>query len=442
VTTSLIDIGRLLDDGRLSAYQAQVVALTALTIIFDGADIQLLAFAIPSMMQEWDLTRPSFAPVLAASLVGMMIGGALSGLVGDRLGRKVALTASVAGFGLFTLAMVAVNELVTVGVLRFLAGVGLGGAIPNAAALASEYVPRRHRPLAVTLTIVCVPVGGTIAGLVAARLLPTFGWRALFLVGGLAPILAAMLLVWLLPESPRFLVRHPNRWPQLRKVLHRLGHSLPSGTVFADATDQSRGRASIGALLSREFAHDTAALWGAFSFCLLAVYLAFNWVPATLTSTGLDMATASRGLAAFNFGGIAGAIVGALMTTRLGSKATLAVLAIGAAAAASITAVMPIGAGASALPVIAMLAIIGALVNGTQVGLYALATHIYPTTLRATGVGTALSVGRFGAVASTYLGAWALDVGGTPLFFASVALAMGVAMVSVVLLRNHLPKAA
>ncbi|MGH9176889.1 MAG: MFS transporter, partial [Vicinamibacterales bacterium] len=328
------------------------------------------------------------------------------------------------------------------GMLRLLAGVGLGGAIPNAAALTAEYVPLGHRPLAVTLTIVCVPVGGTLAGLLAAPLLTAFGWRSLFLVGGTAPILAAILLLWLLPESPRFLVRHPDRWPQLVRVLHRLGHAVPPSPIFADASNQSRERASIGALLSPGFAHDTAALWSAFSSCLLAVYLAFNWVPATLTSTGLDVGTASRGLAAFNFGGIAGAIAGALMTTRFGSKASLVMLAAGAAAAGLITASMPIGGGSPAALIIAMLAVMGALVNGMQVGLYALATHIYPTSLRATGVGTAVSVGRFGAILSTYLGAWALDLGGTRFFFASVALAMVVAMISVVVLRNHVPKAA
>jgi MFS transporter, AAHS family, 4-hydroxybenzoate transporter len=426
----------------VGTYQMQVVALTALTIMFDGADIQLLAFAIPSMMQEWGLTRPSFAPVLAASLVGMTIGGALSGLVGDRLGRKVALTASATSFGLFTLAVVAVNDLVTLGVLRFLAGVGLGGAIPNAAALASEYVPRRHRPLAVTLTIVCVPVGGTFAGLLAAPVLPIFGWRALFLIGGVAPILVAILLVWLLPESPRYLVRHPDRWPQLGGMLRRMGHDLPTTPAFVDSSDRLQARASIGALLAKGLTHDTVWLWGAFSSCLLAVYLGFNWVPAALTSTGLDVATASRGLAAFNFGGIAGAILGALMTTRLGSKVTLIAFAAGAAAAALITTAMPIGAGGPGGPIIGMLAMMGALINGVQVGLYALATHIYPTALRATGVGTALSVGRFGAILSTYLGAWALDLGGTTFFFASVAAAMTIAMASVAVLSNHVPKRA
>jgi AAHS family 4-hydroxybenzoate transporter-like MFS transporter len=441
VTSPFLDVGKLLDDGRWSGYQQQLVALTALTIIFDGADIQLLGFAIPSMMQDWSVARPAFAPVLAASLAGMMAGGALSGLAGDRFGRKAALVASVFSFGVFTLAVAAVDGLMALGVLRFLAGVGLGGAIPNAAALASEFVPARHRPFAVTLTIVCVPIGGTLAGVLAARVLPEFGWRTLFVIGGLTPMLTATALVWLLPESPRYLVRTRARWPQLERVLRRMGHDLPAAPVFGDASDPSPARATIGALVSPGRARDTAALWGAFVFCLLAVYLAFNWLPAALTGTGLDVATASRGLAAFNFGGIAGAIAGAMLTMRLGSKRTLALSAALAILAALVTATMPIGPSAPSTPVIAMLAVVGAMINGVQVGLYALATHVYPTALRATGVGTAVSVGRFGAIASSYLGAWALDAGGPPFFFASIAATMVLATASLVLIRNHVPGA-
>jgi AAHS family 4-hydroxybenzoate transporter-like MFS transporter len=129
-----IDIGRLLDEGRWSGYQKFLVALTSLTIVFDGADIQVLSFAVPSLMTEWGLARPAFAPVLAASLVGMMVGGALAGMAGDRLGRKVALIGSVVLFSVFTLAVMAADGLLTLGALRFFAGVGLGGAVPNATA--------------------------------------------------------------------------------------------------------------------------------------------------------------------------------------------------------------------------------------------------------------------------------------------------------------------
>src|SRR5215216_6941988 len=183
-----IDLAPVLDDGRWSGYLKFTVFLSALAVIFDGADIQLLALAIPSMMTEWALPRAAFASLVAVGMVGMMVGGAGAGLAGDRFGRKWALVLSVVIFALATLAMSRVNGVAALGVLRFFAGIGLGGAIPNAAALASEYVPRKQRPFAVTLTIVCVPLGGMLAAKVAGYVLPAEGWRALFIFGGAAPL--------------------------------------------------------------------------------------------------------------------------------------------------------------------------------------------------------------------------------------------------------------
>ena len=157
------DVGALLDEGSWSGYQKLLVAATALTIIFDGLDNQLLGAAIPSMMREWSLPRPAFATVLAAALFGMMIGGFIGGYIGDRIGRRLALLGSVISFGVLTVLMSFAGDVTTLTALRFAAGLGLGGAMPNAAALASEYVPLRRRPFAVTLTIVCIPLGGTLA---------------------------------------------------------------------------------------------------------------------------------------------------------------------------------------------------------------------------------------------------------------------------------------
>ena len=179
------DVGAILDEGAWSGYQKLLVAATALTIVLDGLDNQLLAVAVPAVMREWALPRAAFASVLASGMVGMMIGGAIGGYVGDRVGRRAALLGSVISFGALTLLISLASSVTMLAVLRFLAGLGLGGAMPNAAALSSEYVPIRHRAFAVTLTIVCIPLGGTLAGLTGAQILPSYGWRALFVVGGI-----------------------------------------------------------------------------------------------------------------------------------------------------------------------------------------------------------------------------------------------------------------
>ena len=179
----------VLDEGRWTGYQKLLIGGTAFAVILDGMDNQLLGNVIPALMREWSLPRSAFTTVVAVGPFGMMIGGALGGMLGDRIGRRIALLASVLAFALPTLAIATVDGLVMLGVLRFVAGLGLGGAMPNAAALASEYVPTRQRPFAVTLTIVCIPLGGTLAALLAGRILPQYGWRALFVAGGVIPLM-------------------------------------------------------------------------------------------------------------------------------------------------------------------------------------------------------------------------------------------------------------
>ncbi len=377
------------------------MALTALTIIFDCADIQLLGVAVPAMMADWSVARAAFAPVLASGLIGMMIGGALGGVAGDRFGRRVALIGTLLVFGVLTLAVAAVDNLVALGILRFFAGLGFGGTVPNAAALVSEYVPLRHRPFAVTLAIVCVPIGGALAAIVAGQVLPAYGWRVLFAIGGLMPLLVALLMYAALPESPRYLARHPARWPELARMLRRFGHEVPPGAAFVEP-ERTVARASLVALFAAGFRGDTIALWSAFAFCLLAVYAGFNWVPAMLTGAGLDASVASAGIAAFNLGGVAGAIAGALLITRFGSRATILGMALAAVASAGLMSTMRIAAGVDTWPIVVMLGVTGGLINAVQITLYALAAHLYPTAMRATGVGSAASVGRLGAIASTY----------------------------------------
>ena len=437
--SAAIDVGRLIDESLWRARQKLFVSLTALTIIFDGIDNQLLAISIPALIRDWSVGRSALAPVLASGMIGMMIGGAMGGVAGDRFGRRVALIASVLVFGILTGLIAFVNSLTTLAVLRFVAGLGLGGAMPNAAALASEFVPRRYRPFAVTLTIVCIPLGGTLAAFLGGRALPVFGWRALFGIGGLLSIAVAILALFALPESPRYLARHRTRWPELARTMRQLGHEVPADSAFVDYSENAGRGASVAVLFTPEFRRDTLALAGACFFCLLAVYIAFNWVPTLLTEAGLGLIVASNGLTAFNLGGVAGAIAGAGLIGRFGSRPTMPGMAAIATAGALGLAAMPIAATASPTLIIALLGLTGAMINGVQTTMFALAAHVYPTAVRATGVGTAVSIGRFGGVISPYVGAWALEAGGSRAFFAVIATAMTLVLSCLATIRRHIP---
>jgi AAHS family 4-hydroxybenzoate transporter-like MFS transporter len=435
-----IDIGQLIDEGRWSGYQKWLIGLVAMTIVFDGIDNQLLGIVIPTVMKDWGVARSAFAPVVSLGYFGMMAGGLIAGVAGDRLGRRTALLASMAVFGVMTVIAAAVDSPSSLGILRLLAGVGLGGAMPNAAALAAEYVPRRSRPDAVTVTIVCVPLGGTLAGLLGIRLLPIVGWRMLFVLGGLVPLAAAIVLRVLLPESPRFLARHPSRWRELADIMPRFGHRLPAAAPVSDGTAATAARASVRSLFLPDWRGDTLALWGAFFFCLLSVYLGFSWLTSLLTGAGFDPATANTGITAFNLGGVAGALAGGVAIQRYGSRASMLVMTAIAIAGAVTLSAMPIAPAAGVTAVIAMLALTGGAINGVQTTMYALAAHVYPGPVRATGVGTAVAVGRIGAVLTGYVGTWAIDYRGTTSFFGVIAGTMAVTFVALALVRRHVPR--
>jgi AAHS family 4-hydroxybenzoate transporter-like MFS transporter len=333
--------------------------------------------------------------------------------------------------------MAFVGDVAMLMALRFLAGLGLGGAMPNAAALASEYVPLRRRPFAVTLTVVCIPLGGTLAGFLGAVILPASGWRALFLVGGALPFILAALLWKMLPESPRYLARDRSRWPELATLLRRLGHDVPTDAAFVDSHERAVARASVRSLFGPEFRRDTLALGAAFFFCLMSAYIGVSWVPTLLTDAGFDVAVANYGLTAFNLGGVVGAIAGASVVARLGSRSTMLAMTAGAIAGCLLLASVPV-ADQATFAVLAMLGWTGGLINGVQTVMYALAAHVYPAGIRATGVGTAVAIGRVGGIGSSYAGAWALESGPSRMF-GLIAVALTIVFAALAAVRNHIP---
>jgi AAHS family 4-hydroxybenzoate transporter-like MFS transporter len=438
----IVDVGSVLDDGGWGGYQKALVAAAALAIVFDGLDNQVLSSALPAIRAEWHVPSSALTPALTSGFVGMMFGGFVGGVVGDRYGRRVALLGSLISFGILTLLVALAGSPLALASIRFLSGLGLGAAMPNAATLSSEYVPTRHRPFAVTLTIVCIPLGGSLAGFVGGQILPRYGWHVLFVVCGLLPLVLAALLLKALPESPRFLARHEERWPELVRLLNRLGHSVSNDATFSDASEKSVASASVGALFTPDYLRDTLTLFGSFFFCLLTVYMGTNWVPTMLRDHAkFDIGTSSYGLTAFNVGGVVGAILGASVIVRLGSRISMLTMAAGAIAGAIVLTIIPIGPQ-NTFWVFAMLAWTGGLINAVQTTMYALAAHVYPTSIRATGVGTAVGFGRIGGVLSPSVGQWALESGGAPGYFRMIALTMSVAFVALAAVKRHIPRVA
>jgi AAHS family 4-hydroxybenzoate transporter-like MFS transporter len=361
----------------------------------------------------------------------------LAGYCGDRFGRRTALIGCVAIFGLATIATAAVHGFFGLSLFRLITGMGTGGLLPNVSALTAEFAPLRRRPTAVKLTLVCVPLGGMMGGLLAAWVLLRFGWRGLYGIGGTLPVLCAIVMWAALPESPRFLARQPARWPQLTQLLTRIGHVIPAGAAFEDRAEHGHARsASLPALFSPGLARETAGLWIAFFFCLGSIYLVFGWLPTMLTARNLDLPTASLGLAAYNLGGVFGVLVWAVLVSMLGSRGPLLSGALACAGSALALLVVPIQAQGNHTLLIACLGINGLLANAVQVSMYALAAHVYPTSMRATGVAYSSTVGRAGGLLSSLFGSSVIQAG---IYFQALAIAMVCAFAGLAWVRSHFP---
>ena len=441
-TADTFDISDAIDRGRWTGLQKMVLLLAALAVILDGFDNQLLGFSITLIAQEFGAPRSAFSWILALGYVGVGLGTAIGGLVGDRIGRKYALMISVAVFGVFTLLAATAGSVLTLGIFRIAAGVGIGMVFPAVSALIAEFTPLRRRSLAIALSIVCVPVGGLIGGIIAAAMLESFGWRALWVLGGAVPLLLIGVLYVALPESPQFQVARGTEKDREKLVttLGRIGHQVPRDTVFANRHDHEVKRASAAALLKPEHRRDSIGIWIAFFFSLMGVFTFYSWGPTLLVDYGFNQATASLSITTYNLGAILLAITGAWAMGRFGSKVTLTVLAVGAGATGLWLFVAQPSVDGSQGLFIDQLFLHGGFMAGLQTVLYSLAAQLYPVSIRATGVGAAGTVGRLGAILASFLGASLIAAGGG-VFFLLLAVSGLMVAGALLIIRHHTPPA-
>lgn len=440
-----VDVDRVLEGAKLRGPALVVLLCAASSLVLDGFDIQAVGFTGPALISDLRVERAALGPALAASLVGMAIGAAVVGALGDRWGRRRSLIASTALFGLATLLAVTATSVPTLAIWRFITGLGLGGALPIATALIAEFSPRRLRAQVIGAIQVGVPLGGMLGAMLAAELMPSYGWRSVFIVGGALPLLVAAVMYFVLPESPRFLATRPHAAQALAALLTRIdpGGRYNATDVFVLGEETPPATSGVRALFSAQLRWDTVVVSLAFLTNMYAVYAFFNWAPLVLTSLGFEMVTAVRGALVFNLAGIAGVLACSWLISRVGSRRPLAAGAlIGSASLAWLAWLawsLRAGNAAEALPALmGGIALAGAAISAVMVGMYTLAAHVFPTECRTSGIGWVLGAGRTGGVAAALGGGLLLTLSGAGGFFACVAAVLLFTFVAVLLVRRQI----
>ncbi len=388
-----IDVHKLADEARLNRFHGQVLLWCALIIVFDGYDLAVVGIALPSIMKEMGVEATKAGFMVSAALFGMMFGAISLGTVADRIGRRWAIVACIAMFSLFTAAAGMTRDPVSFAAMRFLAGIGIGGVMPNVIAHMTEYSPRRIRSMMVTLMFSGYSVGSMLAALLGKGLIESYGWQSVFLAAAL-PVLLIPFILKSLPESMPFLLRR-GRFDELKAIASRLEPSYrPSASDrFALPEADRADSAPVRHLFQDGRGFSTVMFWVAFFMCLFMVYALSSWLTKLMVSAGYSLGSALTFVLVLNFGAVLGAVGGGWLADRLPIKGVLA--GMYALAAVSITL---LGRGMPTELLFLLVGLAGATTIGTQIVNCAYAGQFYPMAIRSTGVGFCLGVGRGGAI--------------------------------------------
>ena len=396
-----VDVSALIDERPMAGVQWLVFGVCTLVAVLDGADSQSIGVAAPLISQGFGMTKAAFTPAFSAGLLGATIGALTFGGLGDRFGRKRMLSVAVLLMAVFTLATAVAQSFPQLLAIRFLGGLGLGGATPCFITLCAEYAPRRRRAMLASILWAGYPLGASLGGVVNAYVIPALGWQAVFYIGGVLPLAVLLVIVALLPESPGYLVAREGSSPRAIAVVRRLDPALAGRALrlVASADGGAKGGAGAGAGVAALFrdgrAFGTALLWltmfAAFGTTTVIVLLS----PGLFVSSGLTLSTAALLVGLHNFVGVAGMASAGRLVERFGPLVLVPAFGLGALTLAAMGAV----ASSAALAAVCM-ALLGVTVLLGGSGGIALAATSYPTAMRSTGVGWAMGMGRLGQVCS------------------------------------------
>jgi AAHS family 4-hydroxybenzoate transporter-like MFS transporter len=389
------------------ALQLRVVLLCAFVQAFDGFDLGTIGMAAPSLIKAWGVLPKDFTIAFVMSSVGILVGALASGPLGDRFGRKPLLIISTAFIGTFSVLSAFTWSVDSITAMRFLTGIGIGGAMPATVALTADYSPISRRATLLMLMFCGNTIGGFLGGQLVAQILPIFGWQSIFLAGGIPPlVLFPILLVWL-PESPRFLIAHRPDTPATQDILRKVGVSAQAAaTKLVDVATSD----PVRQLFAGGLALTTMLIWVVFFANLLNLYLFGYWMPTVLNLSGLKPESAVFYASMFPLGGILSCALLGPMIDRFGAPKVLA-----ASFASGVIFVLAVGLASLPAPFIGIPIFgAGAAIIGSQLGANAMVAGLYPARIRSTGIGWALGIGRVGAIVGPVIGGTLLGFGLPP----------------------------
>ncbi|MEZ7922738.1 MAG: MFS transporter [Acinetobacter towneri] len=393
-----ININTLIDEAKFTPFHWGVLFWCLMIIIFDGYDLVIYGVALPLLMQEWALSAVQAGLLASTALFGMMFGAMTFGTLSDKLGRKKTIMICVAIFSGFTFLGAFASNPVEFGILRFLAGLGIGGVMPNVVALMTEYAPKRIRSTLVALMFSGYAIGGMTSALLGAWLVPEFGWKIVFYIA-IIPLVALPLIWKFLPESLMYLT-NKKEIEQTRSIVQKISPSqqLNGDTEFVLNEVTKGDEAPVKALFQQGRMFSTFMFWIAFFMCLLMVYALGSWLPKLMIQAGYSLGASMIFLFALNIGGMIGAIGGGALADRFHIKKVLTIMFICGAAA-----LILLGFNSPQIVLYTLIAVAGAATIGSQILLYTFVAQYYPSTVRSTGMGWASGIGRIGAIVGPVL---------------------------------------
>jgi AAHS family 4-hydroxybenzoate transporter-like MFS transporter len=400
----VVQVSRLLDERGITSFHVKLIIWSLFIVLIDGYDIGAISFALPHLIREWGLNPASLGPVLSASLIGILFGSAIFGWIGDHYGRKAALISANILFGIFTWIAAYSTNVTELTWLRFLAGIGIGGIIPNVVAINAESAPRRLRATMAIIAVGCVPLGGAIPGFISATLVPAYGWQILFLIGGIVPIVIGVAGLFGLPESIKFMALREGQRRNMEKLIATLrpDFKVPPNAQFVIEDEKNVAGFSPAHLFRDGLQWITPLLWLLFALNLMGYFFLASWTPTLLiTAAHLPPATGALAGASLQVGGTVGAL---LLCRWIDRKRFFAIAILFALAVPVVGSVGWFGITSQTTVLIAAF-FAGFLVLGIQSGINVSGALIYPTSLRANGSGWELGIGRFGSIVGPLLGA-------------------------------------